>query len=80
MRVYGVPASHQRYLKHVIGKALKEIALDLALRADEEPRVRALAGVPDEYVDLAETGIVTVIVGVTGNRIAATDAKLSKVG
>lgn len=63
MKILHAPARYQKFLNDRIEAALKEIENDIALRADEEPRVRALASVPDRMIDQRRTGNLMIVVG-----------------
>jgi hypothetical protein len=62
MRVYVVPAAYRRYLESTIAAELRRIELDQQLRADEEPRIRKLATVPDQFIDAGAEGVTLVAV------------------
>lgn len=62
MRTYSVPRIYQRFLESSIALTLAEIGRDTRRREDEDPRVRALATIPDMFVDAAETGRLVVLV------------------
>jgi hypothetical protein len=56
MRVYVVSAAYRQFLEHEIDALITRAQQDEDRRADEDPRVQALATVPDEQIDRRETG------------------------
>lgn len=65
MRVYSVPAAYQRHVEASLAIAVAEVGSDVAFRADEDPRVQALAPVPAFLFDGTPAEGRTVVVVLT---------------
>lgn len=62
MRTYSVPAAYRRHLEASLALAVAEVGRDTSRRSDEDPRVQALATVPDHYVEHDAPGRIVVAV------------------
>jgi hypothetical protein len=64
MRVFTCPARYRAYVESTLAATMREVRLDSELRADDEPRIQRLAGVPDQFIDETETGDLLIMVSI----------------
>lgn len=62
MSSFTVPTAYRRYVEHTMALLMATVARDADLRQDDDPRVRALAPVPDQYVDQIKDGRTVIVV------------------
>lgn len=67
MRFFQCPAPYLAHITSAIERALAEGTQDRALRADDDPRVRALAGVPLTQIDMNASGHVVIMIGIVSD-------------
>lgn len=64
MRVLRCPAAYERYVIDRVRQLLTDIERDADMRADEDPRIRQYASVPNQFLDRRRTGTLAIVVGV----------------
>lgn len=75
MLTFSFPANYKRYVAAELAIVLARIGRDVNCRSDADPRVRALADVPDPLYDApsGEAGTITLLLVETVPLVAVTD-------
>lgn len=76
MQLFTCPAAYRRVVESAIALTLAEIGSDVSRRSDEDPRVQALAPVPDALLDPEATGLLLITVAVPNAGVLGDDSRV----